>query len=55
LREPKAVTWQIDNQKGVAFLDPVDFKGPRLELPLRPMLGCAATAPPNKAAIPRAD
>src|SRR5215469_528558 len=52
LREPKGVTWTLDKQKGVAFLDPVDFKGPRLELPLRPMLGCVATAPPNKAAIP---
>ena len=51
LREPKGVTWKIDKQKGIAFLDPVDFKGPRLELPLRPMLGCIATAPPNKAAI----
>jgi amidase len=52
LREPKGVTWHIDKQKGIAFLDPVDFKGPRIELPLRPMLGCIATAPPNKAAIP---
>ncbi|HUI80217.1 MAG TPA: acetamidase/formamidase family protein [Bryobacteraceae bacterium] len=52
LREPKLATWQIDKQKGIAYLDPVDFKGPRIELPLRPMLGCVATAPPNKAAIP---
>ncbi len=32
-------------------MDPGDFKGPRIELPLRPMLGCIATAPANKAAI----
>ncbi len=39
LREPKMATWQIDKQKGVAYLDPSEFKGPRIELPLRPMLG----------------
>jgi acetamidase/formamidase len=32
-------------------MDPGDFKGPRIELPLRPMLGCIATAPAGKAAI----
>jgi amidase len=52
LREPKTANWHIDKQKGVAWLDPADYKGPRIELPLRPMLGCVATAPPNKAAIP---
>ncbi len=52
LREPKQATWQIDKQKGVAYMDPVEFKGPRIELPLRPMLGCVGTAPANKAAVP---
>jgi amidase len=52
LREPKQATWQIDKQKGVAYMDPGDFKGPRIELPLRLMLGCVGTAPANKAAIP---
>jgi acetamidase/formamidase len=33
-------------------MDPGDFKGPRIELPLRPMMGCVGTAPANKAAIP---
>jgi amidase len=33
-------------------MDPGDFKGPRIELPLRPMLGCVGTASANKAAIP---
>jgi amidase len=51
-RDPKRVTWQIDKQKGIAYLDPVEYKGPRIELPLRPMLGCIGTAPGNKAAIP---
>jgi amidase len=52
LRDAKRATWQIDKQKGIAYMDPGEFKGPRIELPLRPMLGCIATAPPNKAAIP---
>jgi amidase len=52
LREPRTLTWRIDKQNGVAYLDPDEFKGPRIELPLRPMLGCVATAPANKAAIP---
>src|SRR6202789_3907937 len=39
-REPKQATWQIDKQKGIAYLDPSEFKGPRIELPLRPMLAC---------------
>ena len=52
LREAKQLTWQIDKQKGVATLEPGDYKGPRLELPLRPMLGCIGTAPANNAAIP---
>ncbi len=52
LRDPKMATWHIDKQKGIAYIDPVDFKGSRIELPLRPMLGCVATAPANKAAIP---
>jgi amidase len=51
-REPKRATWQIDKKRGIAYMDPRDFKGPRIELPLRPMLGCIATAPANKAAIP---
>ena len=52
LHEQKTVTWQIDKQKGVTFIEPGEFKGPRIELPLRPMLGCIATAPDRKAAIP---
>ena len=52
LREPKTVTWHIDKQKGVARLDSTEFKPGHIELPLRPMLGCIATAPAGKAAIP---
>ncbi len=52
LREPKSAAWRIDRSKGVATLASPEVKGPRIELPLRPMLGCVATAPSNKAAIP---
>jgi amidase len=52
LREPKTLIWQIDKKKGVATLDSPDFKPGHLELPLNPMLGCVATAPAGKAAIP---
>src|SRR4051812_23571773 len=52
LREAKTVTWNIDKAKGMAYLESSDFKPGRLELPLRPMLGCVATAPAGKAAIP---
>ena len=52
LREAKRATWHIDKEKGIAYADPGDYKGPRIEFPLRPMLGCIGTAPPNKAAIP---
>jgi len=51
-REPKNATWQIDKQKGIAYMEPGEFTPRRIELPLRPMLGCIATAPSNKAAIP---
>ncbi len=52
LREPKSVTWQLNKQKGIASLESSDFKPGHLELPLNPMLGCIATAPAGKAAIP---
>jgi amidase len=50
--EPKTLIWQLDKKMGVARLESADFKPGRLELPLRPMLGCVGTAPPGKAAIP---
>ena len=52
LREPKTLIWQIDKKKGVATLDSTEFKPGHIELPLNPMLGCVATAPSGKAAIP---
>lgn len=52
LHEQKPFTWQIDKQKGTAYVASADFKPGRIELPLRPMLGCIATAPDRKAAVP---
>ena len=51
-REAKRVTWHIDKEKGIVYIDPGEYKGSRIELPLRPMLGCIGTAPANNAAIP---
>ncbi len=52
LREQKQFTWQIDKQRGVAYAASQDFKPGRIELPLKPMLGCIGTAPDRKAAVP---
>ena len=52
LHEQKQFTWQIDKQKGIAYTASADFKPGRIELPLRPMLGCIGTAPDRKAAVP---
>jgi amidase len=50
-REPKRMIWTIDNAKGMAWLESPDIKPARLELPLRPMLGCIGVAPARKEAI----
>jgi acetamidase/formamidase len=50
-REPKRVNWTIDKAKGVVALDAPEMKPARIELPLRPMLGCVAVAPSRKEAI----
>lgn len=51
LRERKTLTWNIDTAKGVAWVESPDIRPRRIEVPLRPMLGCVATAPDNKEAI----
>jgi len=50
-REPRRTTWTIDKTRGVARLDQADIQPGGIELPLRPMLGCIATAPARKEAI----
>ena len=48
-RQAPRANWILDKAKGVARLDNDDIGG--IELPLRPMLGCVATAPARKEAI----
>jgi acetamidase/formamidase len=50
-REARRMTWTIDKARGVASLESPDFKPSRLEVPLRPMLGCLGVAPARKEAI----
>jgi acetamidase/formamidase len=50
-RDAKSMTWQIDKAKGIAYPDPATYKGPKIEVPLRPMLGCIGTAPDRKQSI----
>ena len=50
-REARSETWTIDKAKGVARTTSTTLKPGPLEVPLRPMLGCVATAPARKEAI----
>jgi acetamidase/formamidase len=50
-REAKRLTWNIDKPKGIAWVESPDLKPARLEVPLKPMLGCVAVAPAAKEAI----
>ena len=52
LKQQVQVTWNIDKQKGIAWLDSPDIRPRRIEVSLKPMLGCVATAPEKKQAIP---
>lgn len=45
-------TWTIDKQNGVARLTSDSVSPSQIEVPLRPMLGCIATAPDRKEAVP---
>jgi len=50
-REQTTETWNIDKGRGVARVasDAIQPRG--IEVPLRPMLGCVAVAPPRKEAV----
>jgi amidase len=50
-REARRLTWTIDKARGVARLENGDVQPGGFELPLRPMLGCIATAPARREAI----
>ncbi len=51
LKEQADATWNIDRQRGTAWIDSEDIRPGRIEVPLKPMLGCVATAPENNQAI----
>ncbi len=51
-RKQTTETWVIDKDKGVARLEAEGIRPSAIEVPLRPMLGCVATAPDRKAAVP---
>jgi acetamidase/formamidase len=50
-REAKRMIWNIDKAKGIVFLESAELTPSRLELPLKPMLGCVGVAPARKEAI----
>lgn len=52
LREQTTETWTIDKAKGVAWIESPKIRPRRIEVPLRPMLGCVATAPARREAVP---
>ena len=51
LHEQQMATWHIDKEKRVAWTEVAGMRPARITVPLRPMLGCIATAPANKEAI----
>jgi amidase len=48
----KSVRWQLDTARGVATVEKPTEHLKNYSVPLRPMLGCVATAPPPAAAAP---
>jgi amidase len=51
LKEQQDQTWTIDKKNGIAYLQSTAFRPGRIEVPLKPMLGCLATAPDRKEAV----
>lgn len=50
-REQKTTIWRIDKARNVARPEGDAFRPRTIEVPLRPMLGCVAVAPPRRQAI----
>ncbi|MEZ5395530.1 MAG: acetamidase/formamidase family protein [Bryobacterales bacterium] len=50
-REQTTETWNIDKQRGVARVASDAILPRGIEVPLQPMLGCVAVAPPRKEAV----
>lgn len=51
-RKQTTETWRIDRTKGVARIESAAIRPPAIEVPLRAMLGCVATAPDRQEAVP---
>ena len=51
LHEQQTVTWNIDREKRVAWVELPGMHPSRIETPIHPMLGCVATAPDKKEAV----
>jgi amidase len=51
LQQQQDQAWTIDKSKGIAYLEAAGIRPGRIEVPLRPMLGCIATAPDRKEAV----
>lgn len=52
LKQQVDETWTIDKQKGTAWIESANIRPNRIEVSLKPMLGCVATAPEKNQAIP---
>ncbi len=50
-REQTTETWNIDKKNGVGRPANASIRPGSIAIPLRPMLGCVAVAPPNKEAV----
>ena len=50
LDSPRCEVWELDLDEGIARTTTPDLRPP-IEIPLVPMLGCVAVAPPNKEAV----
>lgn len=51
LDSPRCEVWELDLAEGVARTTTPDLQPSVIEVPLVPMLGCVAVAPPNKEAV----
>jgi amidase len=51
LKEQQDQTWILDKVRGLARIESPTIRPNRIEVPMKPMLGCIATAPDRKEAI----
>jgi acetamidase/formamidase len=51
-REQTTETWEVDRKARVARITSGAIRPGKIEVPVRPMLGCVGVAPPRKEAVP---